>query len=181
MRIGLSGGDSTFFFARSAKSLYFCTNPLSRSAEAGSDAVSINMRRRSARARQYSERSILGLSRCLWVQRRFLKGCIKSLSLNRRWISGLTLPLGLASILHNEASAAFSIVQGRGTRRDSSNQAFSRLLDEQGRFEGAFDCLRKVLRAAPDPHRCDVEPCAGAAKKKSVRRNDRLLALLSCH
>jgi tetratricopeptide (TPR) repeat protein len=60
------------------------------------------------------------------------------------------LPLGLASILHKEASAAFSIVQGRGTRRDSSNQAFGHLLDEQGRFEAAFDCLRKVLRAAPD-------------------------------
>ena len=63
MRTGLSGGDSTCFFARSAKSLYFCTNPLSRTAEARSDAVSINMRRRSARARQYSERSILGLSK----------------------------------------------------------------------------------------------------------------------
>ena len=62
MRTELSGGNSTCFFVRSAKSLYFCTNPLSRTAEAGSDAVSINMRRRSARARQYSERSILGLS-----------------------------------------------------------------------------------------------------------------------
>jgi hypothetical protein len=43
---------------RSAKILYLCTNPLRRSAEAGSDAVSINMRRRSARARQDSERSV---------------------------------------------------------------------------------------------------------------------------
>jgi hypothetical protein len=73
MRTELSGGNSTCFFVRSAKSLYFCTNPLSRTAEAGSDAVSINMRRRSARARQYSERSILGPSRCPSVHRRFLK------------------------------------------------------------------------------------------------------------
>jgi len=64
---------ASFFFVRSAKSLYFCTNSLSRSSEAGSDAVSINMRSRSARARQYSERSILGLSRCLTAYRRFLK------------------------------------------------------------------------------------------------------------
>jgi hypothetical protein len=57
-----AGGESTCFFVRRASSLYFCTNPLSRSSEAGSDAVSINMRSRSARARQYSVRSILGLS-----------------------------------------------------------------------------------------------------------------------
>jgi hypothetical protein len=44
MRTGLSGGDSTCFFVRSAKSLYFSSNPLSRTAKAGSDAVSINMR-----------------------------------------------------------------------------------------------------------------------------------------
>jgi hypothetical protein len=72
MRTGLSGGDATCFFARSsdfldrsAKTLYFSTNPLSRTTDAGSDAVSINMRRCSARAKQYSERSILDLSGCL--------------------------------------------------------------------------------------------------------------------
>jgi hypothetical protein len=56
--LGLNGGDSICFFVSAANSLYFCTNPLSRSSEAASDAVSINMRRRSARARQYSVRSI---------------------------------------------------------------------------------------------------------------------------
>jgi hypothetical protein len=52
-------GVSSCFFDRSAKILYFWTKPLSRSAEAGSDAMSINMRKRSARARQYSERSVI--------------------------------------------------------------------------------------------------------------------------
>lgn len=51
-------GESTFFSACSARILYFCMNPLSRTATAGSDAVSINIRSRSARAKQYSERSI---------------------------------------------------------------------------------------------------------------------------
>ena len=53
-----SSGASTFFLACSARVLYFCMNPLSRTATAGSDAVSINIRSRSARAKQYSERSI---------------------------------------------------------------------------------------------------------------------------
>jgi hypothetical protein len=54
----LNGRESTSLLERTAKSLYFCMKPLSRSSAAGSGAVSINIRRRSARARQYSERSI---------------------------------------------------------------------------------------------------------------------------
>jgi hypothetical protein len=58
-RLFISSGDSTFFSACSARILYFCTNPLNLVAAPISDALSINMRRRSARVRQCSELSIL--------------------------------------------------------------------------------------------------------------------------
>ena len=86
---------------------------------------------------------------------------------------------GSPQFLHNEASAASSIVQGGRKRRDSSIKAFGDLLDEQGRSEAAIECLRKALRTAPD--HTDAMLALLLQRENQYRRGDRLLAPLSCY
>ena len=187
MPTGLSGGDSTCFcvrssnfFDRSAKTLYFSINPLSRTAEAGSDAVSINMRRCSARAKQYSERSILDLSSCLTVQPdAFLKlyNIAQSQLAWDKWVN-FAFRARLNSFATKQAPRPRSS-RAAGSGETAQIKAFGDLLMSRDALKPQSNASVKLCELPSTTQmRCSTSRCC--CKKKLVRGGDRLLAPLSC-